>query len=1074
MDLAVEDKKGKKNQKKTILTFMKMNEEVSMNRININIKRKVILLFFMGAFLLSHGWGWGAIPSQERAAIIALYNSTDGDNWQRKTNWKGNNNEPDGFSQIGSEGTWEGVKVENDHVVQLTLGWNNMTGPLPTELGSLPQLSKLEFPSNHISGSIPATLGNLGNLSNISLINNQLSGYIPPELGNLVKLSWLELTNNNLSGAIPSQLGNLAALEYLYMQNNDLTGTIPAEFKKLQNLQALVLLNNQLSGSIPKELGQMASLRVLYLGGNELSGTVPIELGNLSKLVALALESNHFSGKIPSQIGNLTNLGLLKLQGNDFIGDIPPSFKNLSNLEELDLSNNRLSGVIPPGLGDIDWLWYVDLGSNGLSGQIPTDFTHFKGANPLKKKAGKDIFMYLFVGYNALYSVNPEVIEFMDDNSNGWNLTQTEAPKNVSAQASSMSSITISWTPIQYQAAPGGYRVYYRTTPSGSWKVAGTAAPKTASSFEMTGATPGITYYFGIRAWTDPHIKNKNIVYSNFSETATAAISGEAIIVLNPNHLSFTANTTLPPPPSQTFSVTNSGTGELNWTASVDKSWLKITPSSGTAGTEIQVSIDHTGLSLNTYTGNIIVTGPQAVNSPQKITVYLTVTRGTVNQPPFGYFDTPADGAAVSGSIAVSGWALDDSGIQHLKIYREPVTGETGSLVYIGDAVFVEGARPDIEKKYPYYPMSTKAGWGYMLLTNALPGKGSGTFILHAIVRDDEGSETSLGTKTIICDNANAVKPFGAIDTPTQGGIASGKSYVNFGWALTPPPNAIPTDGSTIRVWVDGKPLGHPVYNLFRQDIAQFFPGYANSDGAGGYYTLNTTTYTDGVHTIGWSAKDDAGNEDGIGSRFFTIHNSTSAPAPGLSSTARNLLVKDLTESAVAGLQKTFDYNSYRDLFNIESRVMVKKGFNDEDNSEALEIVPDENGVTRIEINELERVEIHLSGEETFNGRTKTGNPQPGNSRKHRFSGYMIVGDELRALPIGSTLDTDRGIFYWQPGPGFVGEYDFIFIEEIGNGSSPEGIKESHRGHRDHRGEDNGSSILGIKARIVIGERPMI
>ena len=38
--------------------------------------------------------------------------------------------------------------------------------------------------------------------------------------------------------------------------------------------------------------------------------------------------------------------------------------------------------------------------------------------------------------------------------------------------------------------------------------------------------------------------------------------------------------------------------------------------------------------------------------------------------------------------------------------------------------------------------------------------------------------------------------------------------------------------------------------------------------------------------------------------------------------------------------------------------------------------------------------------------------------------------DELRALPIGSTLDKENGVFYWQPRPGFVGEYDLVFVKQ--------------------------------------------
>jgi parallel beta-helix repeat protein len=236
---------------------------------------------------------------------------------------------------------------------------------------------------------------------------------------------------------------------------------------------------------------------------------------------------------------------------------------------------------------------------------------------------------------------------------------------------------------------------------------------------------------------------------------------------------------------------------------------------------------------------------------------------------PFGEFSTPEDESTVSSSIPVTGWALDDVGVDSVKIYRE----DNGSLVYIGDAVFVEGARPDIESNYPEYPNNSSAGWGYMMLSNFLPNNGNGTFTLHAIAADADGNSVTLGTKTIICDNASAVKPFGAIDTPGQGGTVSGTDFRNHGWVLTPPPNKVPEDGSTIKVIIDGAEIGNVTYNIYRSDIAGLFPGYANSIGAHAYFDIDTTAYENGVYTIAWTAADDAGNTDGIGSRYFSIDN---------------------------------------------------------------------------------------------------------------------------------------------------------------------------------------------------------
>ncbi len=257
-----------------------------------------------------------------------------------------------------------------------------------------------------------------------------------------------------------------------------------------------------------------------------------------------------------------------------------------------------------------------------------------------------------------------------------------------------------------------------------------------------------------------------------------------------------------------------------------------------------------------------------------------------------------------------------------------------------------------------------------MLLTYFLPNDGNGTYVLEAIATDISGNEVSLGTKTIHCDNANAVKPFGAIDTPAQGGLASGSSYINWGWALTPQPNSIPTDGSTINVYVDGVNLGHPTYNIYREDIASLFPGYANSNGAIGYFYLDTTGYDDGVHTIQWTAKDSGGNSDGIGSRYFSIQNSGSD-----SRSTSQSIIPHLNDPSTNG--KRFP---------------------------PIEMIQPDCDVT---IKELEPVAIPVGKD---------------------ASGFMEREGKLFPLPIGSTLDNKRGMFYWSPGPGFVGTYDFVFF----------------------------------------------
>lgn len=492
----------------------------------------------------------------------------------------------------------------------------------------------------------------------------------------------------------------------------------------------------------------------------------------------------------------------------------------------------------------------------------------------------------------------------------------------------------------------------------------------------------------------NPASKSYSSVTASLSNQDYSAVSiTPPLISLNRIQLYFGADTNGNQTGPQAFLISNSGGGILNWTAGVgaNAEWLSCTPTSGTGFAEVTVMVSPVGLSAGTYNGEIIIQSSNASNSPRSVAVQLVVKEASQGQPPFGSFDSPADGATVSGSIPLSGWALDDVEVSSVKIYRDAVNGEESEQVFIGDAVLVEGARPDVVLAYPDYPLNYRAGWGYMLLTNLLPDQGNGTFILYAKAADKEGNIVILGTKTIICDNALAKKPFGAIDSPAQGGTVSGSSYLNFGWALTPLPNTIPADGSTITVWVDGVSLGHPVYNQYRQDIETLFPGLNNSSGAVGYYYLDTAKYANGVHTIAWTVADNGGNSDGIGSRYFSIQNTGSdksrrgdSPSPW---------------SPVPGSRSPV-FNPLSPISDRCGTVWVKKGFNAD--IEANEIYPDEEGVTHIEIQELERVEILLS---------------PG-------------AVNVFSLPVGSTLDSREGIFYWQPGPGFIGQYHLVFMEK--------------------------------------------
>jgi len=464
---------------------------------------------------------------------------------------------------------------------------------------------------------------------------------------------------------------------------------------------------------------------------------------------------------------------------------------------------------------------------------------------------------------------------------------------------------------------------------------------------------------------------------------------------------------TLSPPSPVTFQL-GGGNGSISlsasfnnctWSASSNIDWItNVTPFGTGSGT-----VSYTVLANNTgatRSGTISVAGQS----------YTIIQSGTVdNSAPFGFFETPSNGSTnVTGAIPVTGWALDNIGVTKVEIYRDPIGGEATQnfgLVFIGTANFVAGARPDVQAQYPTFPNANRAGWGYQLLTNFLPNSGNGTFKLHAFAFDGSGNITELnqpGVSTpgvvITCNNAAAILPFGTIDTPLQGDTIFGTNYVNFAWALTPQPSMIPIDGSTIFVVIDGAVQGgHPTYNQFRSDIASLFPGYANSNGAVGFFRINTTTLLNGLHTISWNVTDNNGHAQGIGSRYFMVANGvTNRPEDSgtVMSAAANRIRPVPSEGGV-DVKRPGD-----------TSVFIRRNA---PNAPLEHVAPNKEGIFEITAQQTERIELHLGAV---------------------HDGYIRFARETQVLPLGSTLDPDTGVFYWDIISPFFGTFDLEFTPD--------------------------------------------
>ncbi len=317
--------------------------------------------------------------SVERAALVALYNATNGPNWNNNTNWcsdkpisewagvqvRGNTKELwlHYDRNISGELPIEITNLKN--FVYIDFNGDNLYGNIPPTIGRLNQLYTLDLSSNNLSGPIPNSICDMIHLRNLGLYRNALNGPIPKNIGKIERLYSLYIGENKLSGTIPDEICNLKELHYIILSSNNLEGEIPYRIFELPSLEALNLRNNNLSGSIPNNIPENSLLRTINLSLNNFTGTIPNNFGNLKQIKELDLSCNQLEGNIPECLGNLTSLATLELWKNSLDGEIPKSFENLKQL-----ISTREDGSI---VFTLSTYW------NKLSGNIPKLFLDNKG-----------------------------------------------------------------------------------------------------------------------------------------------------------------------------------------------------------------------------------------------------------------------------------------------------------------------------------------------------------------------------------------------------------------------------------------------------------------------------------------------------------------------------------------------------------------------------------------------------------------------------------------------------------------------------------------------------------------------
>lgn len=105
-----------------------------------------------------------------------------------------------------------------------------------------------------------------------------------------------------------------------------------------------------------------------------------------------------------------------------------------------------------------------------------------------------------------------------------------------------------------------------------------------------------------------------------------------ASLLLAPSAVSFLVTVGSGVTNPKVIAVRNDGDGDLNWSAAANQSWIQLGNTSGTAPSNLSITVNAAGLSVGTYTGEITITTNDAPNSPQIAAVNLTIVSYPVTQ----------------------------------------------------------------------------------------------------------------------------------------------------------------------------------------------------------------------------------------------------------------------------------------------------------------------------------------------------------------------------------------------------------------------------------------------------------
>jgi len=266
---------------------------------------------------LSQTSQWLSDPGRmtDRLALVALYQSLEGDSWRYSDNW----NQGDPCWDF-----WYGITCdEHGRVIYLEMVDNRLAGVLDAALGDLTSLMRLDVSST-----------------------------------NEVYMGYPNLYLNRIRGPIPS-MKDCRRLQEIIVDGNFIT-TFPDDlFENSETIRIISASRNKLT-DFPKKLERFANLHTLELSRNQIDDQFPTtEFRRLLNIRVVQLDYNLIKGPLEKEIADIPEVEIFDVSHNvNLDGELPESIiVTWNQIEYISVLNTSLQGYVASLCRDVPFCW---------------------------------------------------------------------------------------------------------------------------------------------------------------------------------------------------------------------------------------------------------------------------------------------------------------------------------------------------------------------------------------------------------------------------------------------------------------------------------------------------------------------------------------------------------------------------------------------------------------------------------------------------------------------------------------------------------------------------------------------